>query len=307
MKYSIGVDIGGTKIAVGIVSEYGDVQQIHTIETPKTSNIDILKKIKESVIRLESFAKNQEIPLIGIGIGTAGQVDYKKGIIVSGTSNMKDWNKINLKELFSEITTLPLYLDNDVNAFCMAEYKLGIGKKYTHLVCVSIGTGVGGGIIADGKLLHGSWGGAGELGHVSVNFKGPKCNCGSRGCIETYASGTGIVNQFYKEYGYYITAEEVFSSYHNESKEGKQIIFNAVEALTVLTNNLVNIFNPEAIVFGGGVIENNKWLVKEVEKNVRKIGMSSLIDNVDLHVSELGYYSGLIGAAAQVWYSLSNE
>src|SRR5699024_5943567 len=119
-------------------------------------------------------------------------IDYRKGKILSGTSNIKDWNSIPLMNHLKKTTNVPIWLDNDANTFAIAEHRLGKGKMYDDIVCLTLGTGVGGGVISEGKLIHGEWGGAGELGHMTINMDGPDCNCGSKGCLEAYASGSGL-------------------------------------------------------------------------------------------------------------------
>lgn len=318
MKYSIGIDIGGTKIAAGIVDSEGLVLHKKSYSTPNKTSTEILKLLGDIVTALESYAYSKKIDIHGIGVGSAGQIDFKNGTVLSGTDNIRNWNNIKLVDFLRKFTSTPIYLDNDANAFAAAEYLLGNGKGSNSLVCITIGTGIGGGVILDGKILHGEWGGASELGHMTVDINGPNCNCGSKGCIETYSSGTGIANRmkeklkttktvftgdlaFINENLDVITSKEVFQLYQSGLDEATEVIDTAVEALSYGVINFIHLFNPSKIVFGGGVLEKNKWLLNSIKEQVKSKGMSALVDSCELVFSGLGYDSGLIGAAHQVW------
>lgn len=315
MEYSIGIDIGGTKIATGIVGREGNVLSKRIYPTPSSTNKEILELLTETVGDYIRIATEKGMELVSVGIGSAGQIDYKRGKILSGTVNIKDWNNIDIRKSLSLITNLPIYLDNDANTFAIAEHQLGSGKGVDDVVCLTLGTGIGGGIISGGNVIRGRWGGAAELGHISVNFNGPDCNCGSKGCIETYASGTGIANRmkeklrlsnraeftYYKENPHLLTSKEVFVWREQGSIEAIEIIDQTIKALTFGVVNIIHTFNPSMIIFGGGLAEANSWLISEVKKSLETIGMSSLVKDVELKISKLGQDAGLIGAAYQVW------
>ncbi|MFC4025088.1 ROK family protein [Oceanobacillus longus] len=315
MEYSIGIDIGGTKIATGIVGQQGNVRYKRIHPTPNSTNREIVDLLKQTVSEYMKLATEENINLVSVGIGSAGQIDYKNGRILSGTVNIKDWNNIDIRESLSHTTNLPIYLDNDANTFAIAEHQLGSGKGVDDLVCLTLGTGIGGGIVSDGNVIRGKWGGAAELGHMSVNFNGPDCNCGSKGCIETYASGTGIANRMreklnsidagkrisYTEHPDMLTSKEVFEWNKTGLPEAKEVIDQAITALSFGIVNMIHTFNPSLIIFGGGLAEANRWLIEEVQNKVNAIGMPSLVKGVEMKVSKLGYDTGLIGAAYQVW------
>ncbi|MER2261086.1 MAG: ROK family protein [Psychrobacillus sp.] len=315
MEYSIGIDIGGTKIATGIVGREGNVLSKRIYPTPSSTNKEIVELLTETVDDYLRIATEKGMELVSVGIGSAGQIDYKRGKILSGTVNIKDWNNIDIRKSLSLITNLPIYLDNDANTFAIAEHQLGSGRGVDDVVCLTLGTGIGGGIISGGNVIRGKWGGAAELGHMSVNFNGPDCNCGSKGCIETYASGTGIANRmkeklclsnsgeftYYKENPHLLTSKEVFAWRKEGLTEAMEIIEQSIKALTFGVVNIIHTFNPSMIVFGGGLAEANSWLISEVKKSLETIGMSSLVKDVELKISKLGQDAGLIGAAYQVW------
>lgn len=310
-KHNIGIDLGGTKISIGIVRDDGKILAQDVYDTPKTSREDILHLLQTSLQQYEAIAKDKNIYIEGIGIGTAGQINSKEGKIVSGTDNIKDWNNVELKRILSHTTTLPIYMDNDANTFALAEYYLGHGKGINHITTLTLGTGIGGGVITEGILLRGEWGGAAELGHLTVNMNGPSCNCGSRGCLETYASGTGIANRMrekiveindpthplYQKDLAAVMSKEVIDWYEQGIPEAIAVIEQAIEALAFAIISFIHTFNPSLIVLGGGLIEHNPWLLKAIKEKVYKYGMASLVQPVDIVLSKAGYDAGLIGAS----------
>lgn len=316
MEYSIGMDIGGTKISAGIVDRSGNVSSIRKMDTSRFSMKDeVLDVICGMVVDLLAIAERDSIRITGIGIGSAGQVDYKNGRIMSGTDNINDWNDVHMKTAISSCTDLPVFLDNDGNAFAIAEHQLGFGRGRDDLICLTLGTGIGGGVISSGHLIRGSWGGGGELGHLTVNFKGPACNCGSCGCMEAYASGTGMVNrmlerirdpdspnlEIYRRKLDILDSKMVLDWYSEGLEEAVSVVEEAISALAYGCVNLIHTFNPELIVFGGGLAEGNRWMVDKVKEKVSQLGMESMTRGVDFKISRLGYDTGLIGAACQTW------
>ncbi|WP_155667061.1 ROK family protein [Ornithinibacillus caprae] len=317
---SLGIDIGGTKIAAGLVDRSGHVLKQQTYSTPKESKDRILDVLRETVITFSNLAKEAGYNINGVGIGTAGQVNYDIGRIISGTSNITDWNNIPIIDYLKQYTSLPIYLDNDANTFAIAEYVFGEARGTDNLIGLTLGTGVGGGVISQGDLIRGEWGGAGELGHMTVNMNGPDCNCGSKGCIEVYASGTGIANRMkerlenlestdlteelkvYQGNRNQLTSKEVFSWYEAEMPVAKETINLAILALSYGIVNMIHTFNPSVIVLGGGLVREREWIATTIQEHIQHKGMSSLIGTVDIRLSKLGYDAGLIGASSQVWF-----
>lgn len=306
MIYGIGIDIGGTKIAAGIVSNTGNVIFDKKVPTPKMGRSEILALLKSLILELEEWAERNALPLSGIGIGTAGQVNFYEGKVISGTSNIKDWNGVNLREDIATYSTLPVYVDNDVNVLALAESTFGAAKGYEEVICLALGTGIGGGILTNGKLLRGVWGGGAELGHMSIDLNGDPCNCGLHGCLETYASGTWIAKHMQmlrKEKGLsnHVTSRDVFELYEKNDPLATQVIQHMVHGLSYGIVNLIHLFNPQVIILGGGVMSERQWIVEMVHKKISTMGMKSLVENVEIKLSELNHHSGFIGAALQTW------
>jgi glucokinase len=307
---SIGIDIGGTKIAAGLVTMEGAVLYKQVVPTATDGKEHIIFQLQQLIQSLLGEAKKIGFRTVkGIGIGTAGQIDFKNGIVRSGTSNIKDWNDIPLKKEIQQAFALPVWIDNDVNVVALAESYLGAAKGYDNVVFLTLGTGIGGAVIQEGKLLHGEWGGAAELGHMSVDRNGPACNCGYKGCLEAYASGTGVANQMkqtlHKNPELYdgpietITARDVFQ-WANEGKAfAKSLLDEAIDALAYGTVNIIHAFNPSLLVFGGGIIDQHSWIIPDIQNRVRNLGITSLVQSVSFAKAAFGDEAGVIGAGYQ--------
>ncbi|MBO0991755.1 ROK family protein [Bacillus sp. SD088] len=306
MVYGIGLDIGGTKVAAGIVGSEGEVLFKKTVPTPEMGKEEILILLKTIILELIEWADSHKIKLDGIGIGTAGQVHFYEGKVISGTPNIKDWNGVNLRENIATYTDLPVFVDNDVNVLALAESVFGTAKGHKEVICLALGTGIGGGILSNGELHRGVWGGGAELGHMSIDINGETCNCGLKGCLETYASGTWIGKRMQmarQELGLStdVTSRDVFALYRQKDPIAKQVIQTMIHGLSYGIVNLIHLFNPQVVVLGGGVMNEGQWIIDLVQEEINTMGMRSLVDNVEIKISELENESGLIGAAMQAW------
>jgi glucokinase len=307
---SIGIDIGGTKIVAGLVTDQGEVLYKQIVPTATEGKEHIIFQLQQLINNLLKEANKLRLPTLkGIGIGTAGQIDFKNGIVRSGTSNIKDWNDIPLKQEMQRLFGFPAWIDNDVNVVALAESYLGAAKGYDNVVFLTLGTGIGGAVIQEGKLLHGEWGGAAELGHMSVDRSGPACNCGYKGCLEAYASGTGIANQM-KQYLIKnpklhdgsidnITARDVFQWAYEGKQHAKSVLDDSMDALAYGTVNIIHAFNPSLLVLGGGIIDQHNWIIQDLQNRVRNLGISSLVQSVSFAKAAFGDEAGVIGAAYQ--------
>ncbi|KMK78077.1 ROK family protein [Alkalihalobacillus pseudalcaliphilus] len=305
--YAIGIDIGGTKIAAGIIGKDGTVVAKERIPTSQLGSSQLIEHVLTLIRLLKAKAAELNCPIKGIGLGSAGQVHVRRGEILSATSNISGWSGVTLKKVIEEHYRLPVFIDNDVQVMALAEKRLGAAVAYQHFICLALGTGVGGGIYMDNKRLQGTWGGAAELGHTSIDYQGDLCNCGLRGCLETFASGTWIakkMNDLQKPVAEKrpLTSEQVFDLYHEGNKDAKQVVNRMVTGLSYGIINLVHTFNPEAIILGGGVMDHNDWIVSLVQKFISGKGLIRLMESVEIKKAELGSEAGLIGAGLQVFY-----
>lgn len=258
MKYAIGIDIGGTKISVTLGSSAGKIlvrKKILTKTGPQSRSC--VQEIVKSVEELVRDSRASGFKVLGIGIGAPGAVDSKKGILPR-SPNLPGWAGIPIRKILHQRFKLPVMIANDANAAAVGEAVFGAGKRAKSLVYITVSTGVGGGIMIDGRLYEGAGFVAGEIGHISVVPEGKKCNCGSRGCLETYASGTAIASTYRSLTRKKVAgAKEVGAACRAGDKLALTSYREAAYYLGIGLANLMNILNPEVIVIGGGVLKSD--------------------------------------------------
>lgn len=307
VRCSIGIDVGGTKTLGAIVCNDGRIVHQIRCATPANERDEVVQTIVQLAKTLANYAAANSYKVIGIGVGTAGQVNFETGVVVSGTSNIRDWMNVNLRTALEPIG-LPVWVDNDVNVHLLAETRLGVAVGLQHVLMLVLGTGVGGAAWEDGRLIRGDWGAACEFGHISVDYHGPICNCGSRGCLELYASGTGIARMMRerlaqvggsKPSSTIIDARDVLQSAKAGDPLASAVVHEMVDALSMACVSLIHAFNPQMIVLGGGVMEGGEWLLEHVRERVKKRGISSLVDPVAIVTAQFGTEAGVVGAALQ--------
>lgn len=292
--YKFGVDVGGTTVKIGLFSGDGKLEEKYEIATDKSDQgahiIEHIAAKLEEIIAKKSYGI---LDCMGVGIGLPGPVD--RGMIL-GCVNL-GWGIFSIVEEFSKaFHNVPVYAGNDANIAALGEYVAGAGKGMKNMIMVTLGTGVGGGIIIDGRILEGANGGAGEIGHIPVNpQEQDTCGCGKKGCLEQYASATGIVRiaeKLRKENGNTAlpagcTAKQVF----DYAKEGDELAMQAVEELGrylgLALASCACVLNPEGIVIGGGVSRAGKILLDVTEKNFQTYVFKPC-RNVKFSLAELG-------------------
>ncbi|HEB01406.1 MAG TPA: ROK family protein [Candidatus Portnoybacteria bacterium] len=235
---------------------------------------------------------NKEI--VGLGIGVPGPVDIQKGL-VHFLPNLPGWQKVPLKKILEKELSLPVSLDNDSNCFVLAETRFGAAQGYQNVIGLTLGTGLGGGIIINGEIYHGANGLAGEIGHMVIVAEGLKCNCGNRGCLEQYVSGSALVLKYKKLTGQEKTPLEIEKESEQKKKPALKVIEETGYYLGLGLANLINILNPEIIVLGGGVARTKTLYsptIREMKKRVFPLGQKTPVV-----ISKLGREAGIIGAA----------
>lgn len=309
MKYYIGIDLGGTNIKAGIVSEEGKVLISKSIKTncPRPVNSimdDIANLCKELVadfgISFEEIEK--------IGIGTPGTVNNIKGELIF--SNNLNAENVMMKDYLEEKLAREVFVDNDANAAGVAEYIFGAGKNVKSMIAITLGTGVGSGIIVEGKILQGSMFSGGEIGHMVISVGGRLCTCGRKGCFEAYSSATGLIqttkekmlaNKNSAMWSEVSSIDEVNGRLaYNYSRKGDKTAIEVVkeyeEYLASGLASIINIFQPDVICLGGGVANEKDNMLIPVRKIVERETYDK--DNYTKIVSaELGYEAGIVGAA----------
>ncbi|WP_285123679.1 ROK family glucokinase [Lactococcus petauri] len=310
----IGIDLGGTSIKFGILTLEGEVQDKWAIPTNILSDgKHIVPDIIESINHRLNLYNLDKSDFIGIGMGTPGTVDIEAAT-VRGAFNLNWADTQEVGAPISEGVGLPFILDNDANVAALGERWVGAGDNQPDVVFITLGTGVGGGIVAAGNLIHGVVGAAGEIGHIVVEpHDGFACTCGNHGCLETVTSATGVVRLARKFAEEYEGSSQIKASIDNGDEVTSKDIFIAAEAgdafaLSVVDKfayylgfacaNLGSTLNPAAIVIGGGVSAAGEFLRSKVETYFQKYSFSTVRDSTKIKLAELGNDAGIIGAAS---------
>lgn len=310
-KYSIGIDLGGTKILLALVDKFsGEVVLSVKKKTRKEKGPEkIMSKMIDGIEELleDSGAGIDEIS--SIGVGAAGQIDREHGILI-GAPNL-DCFDLNIKQQIQSHFDIPVYVGNDVEIAALGEMKFGAAKGYDDFVCVFVGTGVGSAIVKNGKIIHGATGTAGEIGHIIVDLNGRQCNCGAHGCLEAYASRSAIEKRIegalrkgrhsaildYMESGKPITSSMIEKSIEREDELVTQCVTEASEYLSDGIASIINFINPKLIVLGGGLIEAVDYFYQNTIKKARAKSLPVPASKIEFKKAALGDFSGVIGAA----------
>ena len=316
-SFVIGVDLGGTNIVTGAISEDGTVRlPVRTGLTNAKRGADtvadtIAEMVEASIADVQRELKIPRTHILGVGLGSPGPLDRAKGIVVV-TPNL-GWTNYPLRGKIEERVHLPASLDNDANCATLGEWWLGAGSGTKNLVGLTIGTGIGGGLILNGELYHGSTDAAGEIGHTTIETQGRRCNCGNYGCLEAYASGPAIAERAREALAHEdssrlramvdgdlsrITAQIVYSAAAEEDALALEIVRETARFLGTGVANLLNIFNPAMVVLAGGVTQAGDRLFEPLRAEVRRRAFRPAWEAVRIVPGELAGTAGVIGAAA---------
>ena len=312
-QHFIGVDLGGTNIKFGIVSEKGEI--LHKGMLSAQANLGrnaILGNINKAIEQSLAFAKEKKIRIKGIGVGSPGTVNLESGKIEGSSPNLPQMVNVNLKKWLSSYFKFPIFVDNDANLMALAESKFGAAKRYENALCLTIGTGIGGGIILEGKLFHGSSFAGAEFGHMTICYNGLKCRCGGIGCLEMYASAPGMVKDAIKFLRRdrksiihklierdldRLTTEIIFEAERKGDALASDIINQSCAYLGAGIASAVNLLNPQVVVIGGGVSEGGNNFIKRIEKEVKRRAFPTATKHLKIVKAKLGNNAGFIGAA----------
>ena len=313
-KYAIGVDLGGTSIKLGIVSDNGKLLKKHTVRTEAEKGP---KKVIENIISgINELTEKSKYKISGIGIGCPGVVTPGKGI-VENPPNFPGWNRVNIGKIISREFKKTVLVDNDANAAAIGELTFGSGKKYKSFIMITLGTGVGGGIVINKKIYHGDFGAAGEIGHISIDYNGPKCNCGSYGCIEAYAGNHYLRERVRTELKKH-PKSKIWKLINNDlSKVSPRNIQLAAEtgdafAKSVIDElgihlgsafaSLCNVLDISVFIIGGGIAGFGKPLFDSIKKTTAKRVMAPIRPRVRVLPAKLKNDAGIKGASALVFH-----
>ncbi len=295
-KCALGLDLGGTFIKGVVVSENGAVLAQKQTATPEAREVeDTVANIISVIVDLMERWPG----CVGIGLGSPGLVDAERRKIRS-SPNFPAWKNVPLKDLISSQIHLPLILENDVNCFALGEHRWGAGKKFDYMLALAVGTGIGGGIIINRKLYRGWSGAGGELGHMSIDLWGPKCDCGGYGCIERYLGNKWLVAAAQEALGNdsIESPEDIGNLAISGDRTALQFIEGRGELLGVACASMIHAFDPQALIIGGGIAQLGDPFFKGIRRAVKSRAYPELSKNIAILPAKLGTLAGAIGAAA---------
>ena len=311
----LGIDLGGTTTKFAIMKPQGEIQQRWSIQTDVLNDgNNIIPNIIDSINHHLQLYQMSAKQFQGIGIGTPGSVDYQTGMVDSAFN--LNWDRpMALKEQIELHTNIPVQVENDANVAALGERWLGAGNNADNVAFVTLGTGVGGGIIINGQIVHGQGGSAGEIGHMTINPQGYRCTCGKRGCLETVASATGIVHvarDYAQEYagdselkasldnGDDLTAKDVFDLAKRNDPLALKVTSAVCDQLGLALSIVAVTINPQYIIIGGGVSNAGDFLLQRVQESYNRYVFSSVKKTTTLTLATLGNEAGVIGAASLI-------
>lgn len=310
MKYGFGVDIGGTTIKIGLFSVEGDLIEKWEIPTNKEDNGKyILTEIADFINRTIETKGIDKSDVIGVGLGVPGPVN--KNGFVSVCVNL-GWNSLNVEKEFHEISGLPVQVGNDANVAALGEMWQGAGKGYQDVLMVTLGTGVGGGCVLNGKIVSGIHGAGGEIGHMPVKDDEPiACNCGNHGCLEQYVSATGIVTQAKKVLDQdarssslrnyeCLEAKHVYDEAKNGDVVANEIVDSTCKILSKALAQICSVIDPEIIVIGGGVSKAGDILTSRITQSFKKYVFNACAQT-PIVLAKLENYAGMYGCVKSLF------
>ncbi|MDR1169101.1 MAG: ROK family protein [Heliobacteriaceae bacterium] len=309
-KNKIGIDVGGTNVKLALIDRNGNILYQNTVPTRAEMGYEYtVNNIKQSVYELLKETKSTIDTIDGIGFGFPGQVDYKSGV-VRLAPNIPGWADIPIAKMIEDEFHVPVCADNDVRCAALGELNFGAGAGCENLICVTVGTGIGAGLIVNGRLVRGASNAAGEIGHVKLQMhEGPLCGCGDTGCMEAFASGPAIVamaenyirggkSTKYREMANPEITPFVICEAAKADDPVAIRIFNVMgEYIGIGLASVVNLLNPEKIIIGGGVADAGDLLLKPLTETLKKRAMKIAGSAVEIVPAQLGNTAGVIGAS----------
>ena len=309
MKHSIGIDLGGTDIKAGLVSATGELSCQVVLPTyvdagPKAVALRIAEATREVLAKAE---EQRTTDIIGIGLGAPGLIIAETGV-VHFSPNFPGWTDIPLVDDVKKalgIQSLPVFMDNDVNAMTLGELRHGAGMGYQSIVALTLGTGVGGGVVIDGQVYHGSRNTAGELGHTVVEPSGRHCGCGNQGCLEAYAGAKNIVERTQEKIAAgsntkltsELTPKRIAAAAHAGDSLAVEIFAETGVYIGIALTSIAHILNPEVAIIGGGIAEAGESLLFEPIRNEFTRRAMDIPGMMKVVPATLGNRAGIVGAA----------
>jgi len=308
---AVGVDIGGTKVAAGLVNDKGEI--LKKVRMPMTVTSDAQTGLSAVLAAIHEVLQDSSSDrVLGIGICSPGPLYPKRGVVIN-PPNLPCWRNFELAEEVRKVYSVPVKVDNDANAAALAEVLWGAGQGYGNVFYATVGTGIGSVMILDGKIFHGRTGAAAEAGHMGIDYNGPLCPCGKRGCIEVLASGPGIARRARQKVASHpesallklaggnveaVTGEMVNQAYQAADPIAREVMEETIDVLAYWLGNIVDLLEPDVIVMGGGVSTTLAPFLGEMRERWKGRVVNPWPDQVPLVLARYGEEAGIAGAAA---------
>jgi glucokinase len=311
----VGVDIGGTKVAAGIVNQNGEItRQTKAPMAPHGTATEGLKAVLDVIGSVLNGDSDLKKSIHGIGICSPGPLDPHTGVIVN-PPNLPCWRNFPLAQEVSRIYGVPVRVDNDANAAALAECLWGAGRGYRNVFFTILGTGVGTGILIDGKIYYGRTGAAGEGGHITIDYKGPRCGCGKYGCVEALVAGPAIAKRARAKIEAQpsagkailelsggkldlVTSESIGKAYSNGDALAREVLLETVEFLAIWLGNVIDLMEPDVIIMGGGASAMLRPFFGEIRERLPRWSVNSRCQEIPIISANYGNEAGIAGGAA---------
>jgi glucokinase len=301
----IGVDLGGTNLRTALLRIDGDIFNRRKEATNASDGWKkVVARLVDNITKQREIAAQRGLHVSAVGVGAPGVIRMDTGVVVK-SPNFPDWNNLPLRDELEKALHIPVVIENDANAAALGEQWRGAGRGINSMILLTLGTGVGGGVVLDNKIWQGADGMAGEVGHMTLIPDGRQCGCGNTGCLEMYASARGIVQSYREASGKLeapqsseITSAQIYQDARNGEHVARQVMKDMGSMLGIGIANLINIFNPNMIVIGGGVKDAWDLFIGSTHEEIMKRAFQVPAERTEIVPSLLGDDAGMIGAAA---------
>lgn len=313
MSYSIGIDLGGTNIKYGLVDISGNIINQGLRPTKREGkSFTVIDELKRTISDQLDFATEKRINIAGIGIGVPALVE--KGYIIGCSGNLPEIERLQLGNMLAEYFNRDVFIENDANLMGLGEFKFGAARGLSEVVFLTVGTGIGGSLILNGKLYGGYRNRGTEFGHICISLSGPSCSCGGIGCLEALASVQALI----RSYSHLLTDEEIglckpingrliIDRYLKNEEAAVLAMKRHFDYLASGVASLINIFSPQKVIIGGGITESGSFYVDQISKRALLLAMKDTALYTQIEPALLGNKAGFMGAAAMVFDQLDIE